>query len=286
MIDSNKLFVDDSLALLHQSGLPITMSEEHDLFVAYKNESDAVVRCALRDKLTRANVRYVISVARGYTNESQLLQELVSCGNMGLLEAIDRFDPDAGVKFISYSVWYIKKYMLDYMYENSTIYVPRDQLIKLRRELMENPDNPNIDVDVWSARNMVSLDAPVESDDGNATSVGDLIIDSNQLNEHESTESNKHNQWLLDNILGDLDQKEMKIIDLFYGLSDDSYMTDREISETIWFNGQKKSMAPECDPTGSCASDKIKLSRERVRQIRVDAIKKLKLRALKNNRLQ
>lgn len=263
MFDSNKQFVDDSLSLLHKSGISLSATTEYELFVAYKTESDGDKRFALRDKLARANIRYVISLARGYSNNPQVLSDLVCCGNMGLLDSIDKFDPYAGIKFITYAGWYIRKHMLDYMYDNALIYIPKDQLIKMRKELKDHPDNPEIDYDVWSARNIGSLDAPIDNNDQNTCTLSDIIIDDNQINERESVISREHNQWLLGDILNELEPKEMDIIDRFYGLSNDVMMSDAEISN----------------------DGKTNICRERVRQIRMDALKKLKIKCIKRSRI-
>lgn len=262
MIDSNKQFVDDSLALLHRSGISLSTPSEYELFVAYKTELDEDARLALRDKLARANIRYVISLARGYSNNPEILNDLVGCGNMGLLDSIDRFDPYSGVKFISFAVWHIKKYMLDYMYDNALIYVPRDKLIRMRKELKDHPDNPDIEHGVLSARNVVSLDAAIDTDDQCGGSLIDIIVDNNQLNEHESTISNEHNRWIIDNIMSELEPTELDIIDRVYGLSDGVMMSDGDIAN----------------------DGKTNICRERVRQIRVAALKKLKLKYNKHTR--
>jgi RNA polymerase primary sigma factor len=86
-----------------------------------------------REKLIMANLRFVISVAKSYTQDPELFSELIAVGNIGLVDALKYFDPSRGFKFISYAVWYIQKEMLLFLYESSrTVRIPTNKVQQLK----------------------------------------------------------------------------------------------------------------------------------------------------------
>jgi RNA polymerase primary sigma factor len=86
-----------------------------------------------REKLITANLRFVISVAKSYTQDPELFSELIAVGNIGLIDALKHFDPSRGFKFISYAVWSIRKEMLLFLYENSrTVRIPTNKVQQLK----------------------------------------------------------------------------------------------------------------------------------------------------------
>jgi RNA polymerase primary sigma factor len=86
-----------------------------------------------REKLIMANLRFVISVAKSYTQDPELFSELIAVGNIGLVDALKYFDPSRGFKFISYAVWYIRKEMLLFLYESSrTVRIPTNKVQQLK----------------------------------------------------------------------------------------------------------------------------------------------------------
>lgn len=98
----------------------ISAEEEHELFVRYKNGDESA-----REKIIESNLRFVISVAKKYEGKNCNLEDLISEGNKGLVEAIENFDPDKGFKFISYGVWHIRKYMQMYVRDlSNTVRIP------------------------------------------------------------------------------------------------------------------------------------------------------------------
>lgn len=91
-----------------------------------------------RNQLVTANLRFVVSVAKMYASNPEDFADVVAAGNMGLIEAAEKFDPTRGFKFISFAVWYIRKEMINYLNENSrTIRIPINQTVILR-ELMKS----------------------------------------------------------------------------------------------------------------------------------------------------
>lgn len=107
------------------SKIPIlSPEEENELAIRVKN-GDPVAK----EKLIRANLRFVVSVAKAYSGSKFPLMDLISQGNIGLIESAERFDPSTGFKFISYAIWRIRKNILDYINVHSrTIKVPRNVL--------------------------------------------------------------------------------------------------------------------------------------------------------------
>jgi RNA polymerase primary sigma factor len=86
-----------------------------------------------REKLIMSNLRFVISVAKSYTQDPELFSELIAVGNIGLVDALKYFDPSRGFKFISYAVWYIQKEMLLFLYESSrTVRIPTNKVQQLK----------------------------------------------------------------------------------------------------------------------------------------------------------
>lgn len=132
-IDKNKFTDTDENLLRYFNDISkektLTVQEEADLaFLAQKGDQSA------KEKIVKANLRFVISVAKQYTQLNVSLGDLISEGNKGLIEAIERFNPSTGFKFISYAVWHIRKNMLLYITENSRqIKLPLNVVAEIRK---------------------------------------------------------------------------------------------------------------------------------------------------------
>ncbi|MCX7040913.1 MAG: sigma-70 family RNA polymerase sigma factor [Spirochaetes bacterium] len=110
------------LYLRELRSIPQLSREEEQAFAALAAQGD----CKAREHLVRANLRFVILVAKRYRNRGVPLEDLVNEGNIGLIHAAERFDPDRGVRFVSYAVWWIRQTILKAIPENShLIRVPR-----------------------------------------------------------------------------------------------------------------------------------------------------------------
>jgi RNA polymerase primary sigma factor len=246
------------------------ISPDEEILLAKKiREGDEVAL----DRLTRANLRFVVSVAKQYQNQGLTLPDLINEGNLGLIKAAKRFDETRGFKFISYAVWWIRQSIMHSISENSRIVrLPVNQLgsltkinkafTKLEQEFEREPSLEELaaitelTVDKISdafriSTRQVSVDAPLLNGEDNS------LLDVIQNNEVVQADTMMMNQALkkeIERSLNVLDEKEKDVISLFFGLDSDEAYTLEEIGE------------------------KYDLSRERVRQIKEKALKKLRLR--------
>jgi RNA polymerase primary sigma factor len=224
-----------------------------------------------RDELAQANLLFVISVAMKYKNRGLSLAELISAGNMGLMTAVDRFDPSRGYKFISYAVWWIRQSILQSLAEDvRTVHLPLNKVTLLHKisrmsqqlsnEEKDEPDLEEIadalDVSIeevretlLSGRKSYSLDKEFEEDD--ERSLMKTLVDASQ----EAPDANilrTNTQQQLDNVLNSLDEREQRIVRLYFGLDGDEPLTLEQIGAMM------------------------DLTRERIRQIKERAFSKLR----------
>ncbi|HAN76347.1 MAG TPA: RNA polymerase subunit sigma [Bacteroidales bacterium] len=222
------------------------------------------------DKLTRANLRFVVSVAKQYQNQGLSLPDLINEGNLGLLRAAEKFDETRGFKFISYAVWWIRQSVLQALAEQSRIVrLPLNQVsslnkinkafIKFEQEnerrpttgelstVLDIPDEKIVEVMRISGKH-ISMDAPfIEAEDNSLLDI---------LTNHDSPVADLalHKESLakeIDRALNTLTLREREIIKSFYGIG----ILECSLEEI---------------------GDKFNLTRERVRQIKEKAIKRLK----------
>ncbi len=245
----------------------ITVEEEVELAQAIKRGD----RKAL-EKLTRANLRFVVSVAKQYQNQGLSLPDLINEGNLGLIKAAEKFDETRGFKFISYAVWWIRQSILQALAEQSRIVrLPLNQvgtlnkitkaLQKFEQEHERKPSSSELarELDIAEdkisdtmkvAGRHISMDAPfVEGEDN---SLLDVMPNEDSPNA-DSTLMDESLAKEIDNVLGSLSEREAEIIKLFFGIGDNQEMTLEEIG------------------------DQFGLTRERVRQIKEKAIRKLRV---------
>ena len=213
----------------------ITIEEEVELAQAIKRGD----RRAL-DKMTRANLRFVVSVAKQYQNQGLSLPDLINEGNLGLIKAAEKFDETRGFKFISYAVWWIRQSILQALAEQARIVrLPLNQVGTL---------NKITDTLKVSGRH-ISVDAPfVEGEDN---SLLDVLVNEDAPNA-DRTLMNESLSKEIDHVLAKLSEREAEIVKLFFGIGGGQEMTLEEIG--LKFN----------------------LTRERVRQIKEKAIRRLR----------
>lgn len=226
------------------------------------------------DKLVKANLRFVISVAKQYQNQGLSLPDLINEGNLGLIKAAKRFDETRGFKFISYAVWWIRQAILQALAEQSRIVrLPLNQVVAINRikketsileqKLERSPTLDELSETLDTTREKlsdlisisfkaISMDAPVTEDEEIN------LIDIYQDDSAEGTDKKVMQDSLsaeISRCLSILNQREREVIALFYGIGQNHGYTLDEVA--IHFN----------------------LTKVRVRQIKDRAIKRLKERA-------
>ncbi|MFP9098234.1 RNA polymerase sigma factor SigA [compost metagenome] len=223
------------------------------------------------EKLTKANLRFVVSVAKQYQNQGLTLPDLINEGNLGLIKAAQRFDETRGFKFISYAVWWIRQSILQALAEQSRIVrLPLNKIGSINKinkmyALLEQSNErapsaeeiaKELDMTVNDVKESMknsgrhlSMDAPlVEGEDSNLYDVlrsGESPNPDRELI-HESLRTE------IERALETLTPREADVVRLYFGLGDQHPMTLEEIGETF------------------------DLTRERVRQIKEKAIRRLK----------
>ncbi len=207
---------------------------------------------AARDKIVKANLRFVVNVAKKYQNHGLDLVDLISEGNLGLLTAIEKFDVTKGYHFISYAVWWIRQSILKAVYEKGRpIRLPMNlvnellQIEKARKSVhgkkteeqeiaavaqMLGREKAHIREMIQISREMVSLDAQIEGSEGESGTIGDFIKDEKYSNVDEKlmNESLKND---IDDVLGTLKPNEEKVIRLRYGLGGRKPMSLAQVGE-------------------------------------------------------
>jgi RNA polymerase primary sigma factor len=243
----------------------ITVEEEVELAQRIKKGDQKAL-----EKLTKANLRFVVSVAKQYQNQGLSLPDLINEGNLGLIKAAEKFDETRGFKFISYAVWWIRQSILQALAEQSRIVrLPLNQVGSLNkinkaysRFEQENERKPSAEelstvLDLPAEKisdtlrvsgRHISVDAPFV--EGEANSLLDVLPNDDSPNADHAL-INESLSREIDRALATLTEREQDIIKLFFGIGC-SEMTLEEIGE------------------------KFGLTRERVRQIKEKAIRRLR----------
>ena len=244
----------------------LTADEEVDLAKRIKSGDPIAL-----EKLTKANLRFVVSVAKQYQNQGLTLGDLINEGNLGLIKAAQRFDETRGFKFISYAVWWIRQSILQALAEQSRIVrLPLNRVGSLNKisrtfseleqkyerepspdelaEVLEVTTNEVIDTMKISGRH-VSMDAPFVQ--GEENSLLDVLEDDTEETPDSSLMSDSLRREV-QRALSTLTQREGDVIKLYFGLNGEHTLTLEEIGE------------------------QFDLTRERVRQIKEKAIRRLR----------
>ncbi|MCF8461020.1 MAG: RNA polymerase sigma factor RpoD/SigA [Flavobacteriales bacterium] len=226
---------------------------------------------AALEKLTKANLRFVVSVAKQYQNQGLSLPDLINEGNLGLIKAAQRFDETRGFKFISYAVWWIRQSILQALAEQSRIVrLPLNQVGSLNKinkafsaleqkferepsaeelsEVLEIPEEKIADTMRVSGRH-VSMDAPFVQGEDN--SLLDVLVNHDSPRA-DSQLMNESLQKEIERSLSTLTERERDVVKLFFGIGMNHGLTLEEIGA------------------------KFDLTRERVRQIKEKAIRRLR----------
>jgi len=224
-----------------------------------------------RDEMIRANLRFVVDVAKKYQNRGLSLSDLISAGNLGLITAADRFDGTKGYKFISYAVWWIRQSILQTLAEHvRTVRLPLNKVSLLKdiskasrklgqdratepaiEEIAAELEVPAEEVleTILSARAVCSLDESFTDDDERSL-LNTLPDDTTETPDADVLRESARVQ--LESALSSLEERELRIIRLYFGLDGNEALTLEEIG------------------------DMMNLTRERIRQLKERALSKLR----------
>jgi RNA polymerase primary sigma factor len=224
------------------------------------------------EKLTKANLRFVVSVAKQYQNQGLSLSDLINEGNLGLIKAAQRFDETRGFKFISYAVWWIRQSILQALAEQSRIVrLPLNKVglsnkiskaySQLEQEFEREPspdelatileiNTEEVEATLGVAARHVSMDAPFI--DGEDNSLLDVLANPNAVNADEELDHHDSLRREIERSLSTLTDRQKDVIILYFGIAVEHPMSLEDIGE------------------------KFGLTRERVRQIKDKAITKLR----------
>ena len=246
----------------------LTYVEEYELALKAKNGDKKA-----REKLINANLRFVVSVAKKFRGQGMPLEDLINEGNIGLMTAVDKFEPEKGYHFISYAVWWVRQAILKALAEQSRpVRLPLNrsneliQIVRAKNDLIHNKgiSDPTVDeiaaasgLDVTLVKNllevtrdMISFDSPIKGDEEGDSSYFDFVEDKSQSPEDDVVNHmmEKDVRGLL-SVLGD---KERDIIEKRYGFNGNEPMSLKAIG------------------------DEYNLTKERIRQIEKAALQKLR----------
>jgi len=224
------------------------------------------------EKLTKANLRFVVSVAKQYQNQGLSLSDLINEGNLGLIKAAQRFDETRGFKFISYAVWWIRQSILQALAEQSRIVrLPLNKVglsnkiskaySQLEQEFEREPSTEElaeileigieeVETTLGVAARHVSVDAPFV--DGEENSLLDVLENPNATRADSRMEYQESLRQEIERSLSTLTDRQKDVIKLYFGIGVEHPMSLEDIGE------------------------KFALTRERVRQIKEKAIRRLK----------
>ncbi len=246
----------------------LTTEEELDLALKMKKGDENA-----KNKLIKANLRFVVSVAKQYQNQGLSLLDLINEGNLGLIRAAQSFDVTRGFKFISYAVWWIRQRIRQAIIDQSSIvHLPLNivgNLTKIHKaskdfekEYDRIPTNEelsgilDISIDLISNSLKISgtnfsIDAPLKNADSNGKNMLDILPNSNQPSPDENLTKESLSKEI-ENMFSILSEREIKVLMMCFGIGKENKLTLEEIGEN--FN----------------------LTRERIRQIKEKALKKIR----------
>ena len=246
----------------------LTYEEEYDLALKAKNGDKKA-----RERLIHSNLRFVVSVAKKFRGQGIPLEDLINEGNIGLMTAVDKFEPEKGYHFISYAVWWVRQAILKALAEQSRpVRLPLNrsneliQIVRAKNELLKSGENSDPSAEDIAektglernlvkslmdiTREMISFDSPIKGDEEGDSSYFDFVEDKSQTPEEDVV--NHMMEKDVRSLLGVLGDKERDIIEKRYG-----------------FNGREPMSL-------KAIGDEYNLTKERIRQIEKSALEKLR----------
>ena len=246
----------------------LTYEEEYDLALKAKNGDKKA-----RERLINSNLRFVVSVAKKFRGQGIPLEDLINEGNIGLMTAVDKFEPEKGYHFISYAVWWVRQAILKALAEQSRpVRLPLNrsneliQIVRAKNELLKSGENSDPSAEDIAektglernlvkslmdiTREMISFDSPIKGDEEGDSSYFDFVEDKSQTPEDDVV--NHMMEKDVRSLLGVLGDKERDIIEKRYG-----------------FNGREPMSL-------KAIGDEYNLTKERIRQIEKSALEKLR----------
>ena len=246
----------------------LTYEEEYDLALKAKNGDKKA-----RERLINSNLRFVVSVAKKFRGQGIPLEDLINEGNIGLMTAVDKFEPEKGYHFISYAVWWVRQAILKALAEQSRpVRLPLNrsneliQIVRAKNELLKSGENSDTSAEDIAektglernlvkslmdiTREMISFDSPIKGDEEGDSSYFDFVEDKSQTPEEDVV--NHMMEKDVRSLLGVLGDKERDIIEKRYG-----------------FNGREPMSL-------KAIGDEYNLTKERIRQIEKSALEKLR----------
>lgn len=230
----------------------LTPDQEADLAIKAVNGDEAAA-----EKLVKSNLRFVISVAKQYATDKINLEDLVNEGNIGLIKAVEKFDPNKGYKFISFAVWWVRKIIMEYVSNyGKTVRIPANRINELSKlnkyiasveqktchkadiqeVIAEFGKELSVDdlslLDGLNNFSIDSLDREISSEEGSGTSVSDLMYDEDD-NKTDYLLGETDIKSEINAALSTLKPRNKKIMEMLFGLNGYNPMTLQEVGDEV-----------------------------------------------------
>lgn len=259
-----------SLYLEEINRIPMLTNEEESILARKAKMGDKKAF----DRIINANLRFVVSVAKKFRGQGLALEDLINEGNIGLITALEKFEPEKGYHFISYAVWWIRQSIMKAISEKGrAVRLPLNranelvQIQKARSELVHETDSDEVDASLISqktgldetlvkdlisiSQDLVNLDASVKSKDESSATFSDFISSQDKGPEEETVDESLRLEIM--DMLSSLSPRERQILEMRYGLNGKKPMSLKEIGELYG------------------------LTKERIRQIEKRSLEKLRM---------
>lgn len=250
---------------------PLSPDEEHDLFVDYNKTEDKKKKERIKERIVKSNLRFVITVAKQFEKNKAKLEDLINEGNVGLIKAVDKFDPTRGFRFLSIATWYIRRSIQDYCdsvlpdiiqpTNRFKVYVvvrkamevlksrgfeepTMDQIVEVYAEIKDRTDPIMTTVSLThlfnEGKDFISMSAQVGNgfgDNGDMTQ-GDMYQSGPEHRaDFELMKEDRNSR--LNAVLALLDPKEREVVEWYFGLNGKEEKTQYQISGIMNYTGER-----------------------------------------------